>query len=103
MPAAQYRQPVDPKRAKSAEAANSGIRFKKSKDPAPGSYNVEESIKRSQWPATNAFLITKSKKRDYLDITMRLKSSVPGVGKYKDTEKGLMILSKPPTSLRRLR
>ena len=45
MPAAQYRKIINDKRAKSAD--HTGIRFKKTKDPAPGSYNVEESIRRS--------------------------------------------------------
>jgi hypothetical protein len=33
-------------RVKSVET---GIRFKKTKDPAPGSYDIEKSIKKTQW------------------------------------------------------
>jgi hypothetical protein len=49
---------VDPKRAKSAET---GIRPKKTKEPAPGSYEVEEAFRRTQFPHTNAFVIPKLK------------------------------------------
>jgi hypothetical protein len=82
---------------------DNGIRFKKTKDPAPGSYNIEESIRKSQWAASNIHVISKGKKKDFLEINARAKSAIPGVGKYKDTEKGYQILSKPPTSLMRRR
>ena len=87
-------------RVKSVET---GIRFKKTKDPAPGSYNIEESIRKTQWGASHIHVISKGKKKDFLEIISRAKSAIPGVGKYKETEKGYQILSKPPTSLKRRR
>jgi hypothetical protein len=77
-----------------------GIKPKKTKDPAPGSYNVEEAIRKSQWGNANIHLISKSKIKDPMD---KVKSAIPGVGKYKETERGYRILSKPPTSLKRRR
>ena len=85
------------------KSVETGIRFKKSKDPAPGSYNIEESIKKTQWGASNIHVISKCKKKDFLEQYARSKSAVPGVGKYKETERGYLILSKPPTSLMRRR
>ena len=43
-----------------------GTRFKKTKDPDPGSYNVEEAIKKAQWPTGEVHMIAKSKKQDFL-------------------------------------
>ena len=85
------------------KSVETGIRFKKSKDPAPGSYNIEESIKKTQWGASNIHVISKCKKKDFLEQYARSKSAIPGVGKYKETERGYLILSKPPTSLMRRR
>jgi hypothetical protein len=48
-------------------------------------------------------MISKGKKKDFLEMNARAKSAIPGVGKYKDTERGYQILSKPPTSLMRRR
>ncbi|TNV78156.1 hypothetical protein FGO68_gene17627 [Halteria grandinella] len=103
VPIARLMQPVDPKRAKSAET---GIRPKKTKQPAPGSYDIAEAFRRSQFPHTNVLLITKPKpgrNGDFLEQLTRAKSAIPGVGKYKETERGYFILSKPPTSLKRRR
>ena len=49
------------------------------------------------------FAFTKSKFTNYVDIHVKSKSYIPGIGKYKDIEKGLDYLSKPPTSLRKNR
>lgn len=38
-----------------------------------------------------------------LDLEVKRKSFVPGIGKYKDLEKGYNILSTAPTSIRRRR
>jgi hypothetical protein len=38
-----------------------------------------------------------------VDIVVKKKKGIPGVGVYKETEKGYKALSKPPTSLRRYR
>jgi hypothetical protein len=85
-------------RSKSLEPAS--IKPKKTKDPAPGSYNIEEAIRKSQWGASHIHMISKAKIMDPGD---KEKSAIPGVGKYKETEKGYRILSKPPTSLKRRR
>ena len=85
------------------KSVETGIIFKKTKDPAPGSYNIEESIKKTQWGASNIHVISKCKKKDFLEQYAKSKSAVPGVGKYKETERGFLILSKPPTSLMRRR
>jgi hypothetical protein len=49
------------------KSVETGIRFKKTKDPAPGSYNIEESIKKTQWGASNIHVISKCKKKDFLE------------------------------------
>ena len=85
------------------KSVETGIRFKKTKEPAPGSYNIEESIKKTQWGFSNIHVISKCKKKDFLEQYAKSKSAVPGVGKYKETERGFQILSKPPTSLMRRR
>lgn len=38
-----------------------------------------------------------------LDEVVMLKKQIPGIGKYAHTEKGFLQLSRPPTSLRKLR
>jgi hypothetical protein len=38
-----------------------------------------------------------------IDEYVKAKKEIPGIGRYKDTEKGYQALSKPPTSLRRYR
>lgn len=78
------------------------IKAKKTKDPAPGSYEVIECIKKTQWPK-NMFAFHKEKQNTYVDRIVKSKSIIPGIGKYKDLDKGYNILSTPPTSLRRLR
>lgn len=78
------------------------IKFKKTKDPAPGSYNIEDVYKKTQWKS-NIHSMSKAKIKNYVDDEVKIKSFMPGVGKYKETEKGYLALSKPPTSLRRIR
>jgi hypothetical protein len=78
------------------------LKSKKSKDPAPGSYNVEDSIRKTQW-TNKIFAISKSKTHNYVDDAVRVRRDVPGIGRYKEIEKGYQALSRPPTSLRRYR
>ena len=92
------------------------IKPKKTKDPDPGSYNVDESIRKTQWPS-RIFLFSKTKSNNYvgklcpllsdififLDEYVKAKTFVPAVGKYKEVEKGVNKLSKPIPQLRRLR
>ena len=49
------------------------------------------------------FAFNKNKHANYVDEVVKAKSYVPGIGKYKEIEKGLAALSKPLTSLRRNR
>lgn len=96
----------------SKKGADLDIKPKKTKDPAPGSYNIEDAFRRTQLPKSN-YSISKGKYKSYIgklislltsiDIAVKDKSYIPGIGKYKDTEKGYQSLSKPPTSLRRYR
>lgn len=78
------------------------IKPKKTKDPAPGSYNVEESFVKTQWPK-NQYLFNKEKMNNFLDMVAKKKAFVPGIGKYKEVDRAYKILSRPCTSLRRLR
>lgn len=100
VPSAKLHQPVKLPGGRSKSVEPSGIKPKKTKDPAPGSYNIEESIRKSQWGAAHVHLISKAKIKDEKE---RAKSAVPGVGKYKEVEKGYNILARLPTSLRRRR
>ena len=97
-PAARYYG----ERKKSALSAKIDIRVKKTKDPAPGSYNVEDCFRKTQW-RTNAHSISKGKIKNYVDQEVKNKAFMPAVGRYKDLEKGYNALSKPPTSLKRRR
>jgi hypothetical protein len=47
--------------------------------------------------------MSKGKIKNYVDLEVKRKSFIPGIGKYKDIEKGYKILSAPPMSLRRHR
>jgi hypothetical protein len=49
------------------------------------------------------FAFSKQKMNNYVDQVVKAKNFVPGIGKYKEIEKGINKLSRPPTSLRRLR
>jgi hypothetical protein len=48
-------------------------------------------------------MFSKTKGKNYVDLEVKKRGFVPGIGKYKEVEKGLRYLSKPITSLRRLR
>jgi hypothetical protein len=53
VPSAKYYKPVKLPGGRSKSIEPAGIKPKKTKDPAPGSYNVEESIRKSQWGSAN--------------------------------------------------
>ncbi|CDW83400.1 UNKNOWN [Stylonychia lemnae] len=78
------------------------IKPKKTKDPAPGTYNVEDCYRKTQW-GNSVYSIGKCKITNYVDIAVKKKKFVPGIGTYKELDKGYQALSKPPTSLRRYR
>jgi hypothetical protein len=78
------------------------MRPKKSSKPAPGSYNVDECYVKSQFASTSHTFM-KEKPKNYIDIAVKTRSSVPGIGKYKDIEKGYSALSRPLSSIARKR
>ena len=47
--------------------------------------------------------MSKCKLNNYVDVEVNKRKSVPGIGKYKEIERGYKALSRPPTSLRRCR
>jgi hypothetical protein len=102
--AAKYYKPIKEGGADGKPRAHEviSIKTKKTKDPAPGSYEVEDVYRKVFWPK-NMFLFSKKKHGNYVDEVVKAKSYIPGIGKYKDIDKGMNILSKPPTSLRRVR
>ena len=75
------------------------FRVKKTKDPAPGTYNTEDAFRKTQW-ANRTFMVPKSKNKsyigtlsliindNYIDIEVKRRSFAPGIGKYKEIEKG---------------
>jgi hypothetical protein len=80
------------------------IRYKKSKDPGPGSYETEKAITKTQWNGESYIQWKLMKDRtNFIDTEVKTKKSVPGVGSYKDLERGYRSLSTMPTSLRKRR
>lgn len=75
---------------------------KKSKDPAPGSYNVRESLERAVDPNRN-WEFKKGPKVNCVEEYAKRKSKVPGVGKYEKADNQIKNLSKPVMSMRRSR
>jgi hypothetical protein len=75
---------------------------KKSKGPAPGTYDIDNCYRKTQWK-TNVFSWSKGKYKNYVDDVVKAKTFIPGVGKYKELDKGYGQLSRPPTSLQRRR
>jgi hypothetical protein len=47
--------------------------------------------------------MSKGKIKNYVDDEVKNKGFVPGIGKYKDIEKGYKMMSKMPISMRRNR
>ena len=80
-PAARYFKPTKD------EKVDFSIKFKKTKDPAPGTYNVEECFRKTQW-GNSVHTIGKGKLNTYVDIVVKKKKAIPGVGIYKEIEKG---------------
>jgi hypothetical protein len=77
-------------------------RIEKIDGPAPGSYNVEESMNKTQW-ITRKIVLDKSKNTSYIDHVTRLNRHSPGVGTYKEVESAYNKISKSPPSLMRKR
>jgi hypothetical protein len=70
------------------------LKPKKKNAPAPGSYNVEECYLKTQYRSTSHSFM-KEKGKNYIDLAVKSRQIVPGIGKYKETEKGYDALSKP--------
>ena len=66
--------------------------------PAPGLYNVEESLRKTQWinkkPAND-----KQKIVGFIEKYNKLHKLAPGVGTYQNVEKGYSRLSRSPKGL----
>ena len=75
------------------EGGGPGLKgIKKDSDIAPGFYKVKRSlVERS----THAFKFFNHKNKNCFDEYIRKKEFVPGVGKYKDIERGLRLQSRP--------
>ena len=83
-------------------------KIEKSNSPAPGDYNFEKSIKKTQWHsrAVNFGKYDPNnppKTKCFVDIAVKAKDYLPGVGEYKNIEKGYARLSTSPASIRRHR
>ena len=72
---------------------------KRSKDPAPGSYNVRESLERAVDPV-RAWAFKKGPKVNYVEQHAKAKSKVPAPGRYEKADVQFKNLSKPVTSMR---
>jgi hypothetical protein len=75
----------------------------KKKDPAPGTYEDNKSIEKTQ--RTNIqWAFSKSKRTSFFEQIAEKSKKIPGVGQYVNMEKSMdNCLSSPPTSLKRLR
>ncbi len=70
-------------------------KLEKKEGPAPGSYNIEESITKTQWINKKA-VVDKSQITSFVDVQAKLRKHNPGVGTYKEAENAYSKLSKSP-------
>lgn len=73
-------------------------KLEKKDGPAPGSYQIEEAISKTQWVEKKTAL-AKGKLTGFIESYNLLHKHCPGVGTYKDIDKGLDKLSRSPKSL----
>ncbi len=66
--------------------------------PAPGLYNMEDSIKKTQWVSRKP-PVDKQRIVGFIEKFTKLHKHAPGVGTYHDVEKGFNRLSKSPASI----
>ena len=72
---------------------------KKTDEPAPGSYNVDNSYLKTQW-SQRLPQFSKLKNKTFVDDYKKQKDWLPGVGTYKEVEKGYSKLSFNPPSIK---
>ena len=68
----------------------------KSKEPGPGSYKVEEAIKKGTWAAVKGPYKGTDKKKSVFDEYKERYKYIPGAGKYKDDDKVHKYVHKDP-------
>jgi len=75
------------------EGGGPGLKaIKKDSDVAPGFYKVKRGlVERS----THQFKFFNSKNKNCFESYIKAKETVPGVGKYKDIDRGLALQSRP--------
>lgn len=73
-------------------------KLEKKDGPAPGSYKIEDAISKTQWVDKKPAL-AKSKLTGFIENYNQLHKHSPGVGTYKEIDRGLDKLSRSPKSL----
>ena len=86
----------------STKEFDSGIKVKKSKEPDVGTYEPFKAFINTQKKSTerNGYKMLNSKILTFTQQEAHAKKGIPGVGHYKNKEKGIDRLSRSPTSLR---
>lgn len=80
---------------KSDKEPRSEHKIAKIDGPAPGLYNVENSLMKTQW-INRKPPIDKQKQTGFIDTFTKLHNLAPGVGTYKNAENGYDRLSRSP-------
>jgi hypothetical protein len=98
----KFHKPIYYKMRPENKSPESGIKPKKSKEPDVGTYEPFKAFMHTQTKSTerNGYKMLKTKITPFTLIEAQAKKGIPGVGHYKNKEKGLDNLSKSPTSLR---
>lgn len=65
--------------------------------PAPGLYNIENSLVKTQW-ITRKPPVDKQRNVGFIEKYTKIHKHAPGVGTYKEVEKGFFSLSRSPPS-----
>jgi len=63
-------------------------RIKKDSEPGPGSYPIEDVIKKTQWLNKNHAQTVKEVREPFTDTIARRKKFIPGMGHYKNDFQG---------------
>lgn len=77
-------------------------RIKKTSKLGPGTHEVEKAITKTQ-EISKSFMFRKQARKTFVELYVDNKKNNPGIGKYKETDKGYNALSRPVSSLRRRR
>ena len=69
--------------------------------PSPGTYEVEDSFRKSQYEHDNKeFVFNKSKEKNFVEKYIKLKSYIPSPGAHANFEKAFERASRSPTTRR---